>query len=269
MRKIEDELMKEVKNLEMIEKQIREKLRKAPKGFLRISNSHARTEYYYKSDDVNRKNGRYIRKGEMELARRLAQRDYDVQLLEKVHNRRCAIDKFLSEYKKTNLANIYDNTNKYRKELISPLVISDEEFVRKWLAVEYPRMGFADDAPEYISERGERVRSKSEKIIADKLYSMGIPYRYEYPITLEGNIRKCPDFTILKMPEREEVYLEHLGMLDKADYLEDAIYKWNLYEKNGIYLGVNLFITHETGRYPLNTRVLDGMLKAIFQRKDT
>ena len=62
------------------------------------------------------------------------------------------------------------------------------------------------------------------------MYSLGIPYRYEYPITLEGNIRKCPDFTILKMPEREEVYLEHLGMLDKVDYLEEAIEKLNVYE---------------------------------------
>lgn len=45
------------------------------------------------------------------------------------------------------------------------------------------------------------------KIIADKLNNLGIPYRYEYPMILEGNIRIHPDFTILKMPERKEVYL--------------------------------------------------------------
>lgn len=268
MKIIEIELMKEVKKLKIIEKQVRERLKKAPKGFLRISNSHTRPEYYHKCDGVSSKNGRYIRKGEIELARGLAQRDYDIQLLERAGNRLDVINKFLNEYGKTDLGKIYAKTNKYRRELISPLVLSDEEYVRQWLAVEYPRMGFGDDAPEFISERGERVRSKSEKIIADKLYSLGIPYRYEYPITLEGNIRKCPDFTVLRMPEREEVYLEHLGMLDKTDYLEDAIYKWNLYEKNGIYLGVNLFITHETSRYPLNTRVLDGMLKTFFVREN-
>ena len=51
-----------------------------------------------------------------------------------------------------------------------------------------------------------------------------------------------PDFTILKMPEREEVYLEYLGMLDDEKYMDMVMYKLNTYEKNGIYLGVNLLL---------------------------
>ena len=94
---IENELKKEEWKLKEIEKQVREKLKKAPKGFLRISNSHAKTEYYHRSADGNNKNGRYIRKGEIELARQLAQRDYDLQLLEKTKNRLCVIDRFLKE----------------------------------------------------------------------------------------------------------------------------------------------------------------------------
>ena len=71
-----------------------------------------------------------------------------------------------------------------------------------------------------------------------EVYQKINPYRYEYPLMLEGNIRKCPDFTILKMPERKEVYLEHLG--------------------------INLFFTHETSKHPLNTRVLDEMIQKWF-----
>ena len=93
---------------------------------------------------------------------------------------------------------------------------------------------------------------------------MGIPYRYEYPLTLARGVRIYPDFTILKMPEREEVYLEHFGMMDDAYYVDNALYKLNTYEKNQIYLGVNLFITHETSKNPLNTRALDGMLRKLF-----
>ena len=77
-------------------------------------------------------------------------------------------------------------------------------------------------------EKGERVRSKSEKIIADKLYMLGIPYRYEYPLVLDGN------------------------------------YKLNTYEKNAIYLGVQLFVTYETSRKALNVRALDDMIKKVF-----
>lgn len=159
---------------------------------------------------------------------------------------------------------MFQETNPFRRTLVKTEIISDEEFIRQWESVGYRGKEFEDEENEIITERGERVRSKSEKIIADKLFALGIPYRYEYPVLLNGNIRMYPDFTILKMPEREEVYLEHFGMMDDADYVENTMYKLNTYEKNGIYLGVNLYVTHETSRNPLNTRVLDRMLKKAF-----
>ena len=115
-----------------------------------------------------------------------------------------------------------------------------------------------------LLQKEERVRSKSEKIIADKLYSLGIPYRYECPLTLAGNIKMYPDFTILRMMTREEVYLEHFGMMDDANYVENVIFKLNTYEKNDIYLGVNLFVTYETSKKPINTMAVDRMLKQLF-----
>ena len=51
---------------------------------------------------------------------------------------------------------------------------------------------------EYYTIKGERVRSKSEKIIADELYRYQIPYKYEFPLTLathNRNIQLYPDFT--------------------------------------------------------------------------
>ena len=159
---------------------------------------------------------------------------------------------------------LYQEMNPLRRNLIEPVVLSDEEYIKQWQAVEYEGKRFADEEIEIITERGERVRSKSEKIIADKLYMLGIPYRYEYPVMFPGNIRIYPDFTILKMPERKEVYLEHFGMMDDAEYVGNVMYKLDTYEKNGIYPGEGLFFTHETGKSPLNTRTLDKMLKAWF-----
>ena len=106
-----------------------------------------------------------------------------------------------------------------------------------------------------------------EKIIADKLYSMGIPYRYECPILMKNGIKVHPDFTVLKMPEREEVYLEHLGMMDDMEYVESVIRKLNTYEKNGIYLGIHLFITYETAKYPLSLRQLEELIKGVFSEE--
>ena len=58
--------------------------------------------------------------------------------------------------------------------------------------------------------------------------------------------------------------MEHLGMLDDSEYLESTLWKLNVFEKNGIYLGDSLFLTHETGKHPLNSKVLDGMLRSWF-----
>lgn len=111
----------------------------------------------------------------------------------------------MEKYKRTNLKNLWKDVNSCRKELLDAVILSDEEYIKQWQSVTYEGKEFMDDEQVIITERGERVRSKSEKIIADKLYLMGIPYRYEYPVLLKGNIKIYPDFTILKIPEREEV----------------------------------------------------------------
>ena len=268
MKTMEDKLWEEHAWLQNVIKEVKVRLTNASKGQLRITKKRKGVEYYYKEYGKGKKqkrnNGRYIKQEEHGLVMELAQRDYDKQVLKCAEERVNIIEKFLRKYQKTSLKEVYSKTNLYRKKLIAPVILSDEEYAGQWQDVSYQGKAFWDDENEIITERGERVRSKSEKIIADKLYALGIPYRYEYPITLTGSVRIYPDFTILKMPEREEVYLEHFGMMDDADYVDNVLYKLNTYEKNQIYLGINLFITHETSKNPLNTRALDGMLKKLF-----
>ncbi len=270
MKTIESILRNEKRQLKNIAREARKRLQMAPKGHLRIMKKRGRVEYYYKGDNGNSDkisssdNGRYMRKSEENLVRGIAQRDYDVRVVKNAEERMKAIDTFLEKYKKTSLEEVYQKTNHYRRELICASIISDDEYIKRWQAVEYTGKLFADESQEIITERGERVRSKSEKIIADKLYALGIPYRYEYPLILEGNIKIYPDFTILKMPAKEEVYLEHFGMMDKSEYVANVLYKLSTYERNGIYLGVNLFITYETSKITLNTRTLDGLIKKLF-----
>ncbi len=255
------ELRKELGMLYKIAKEIKERLKKAPQGNLRISNSHAKPEYYYKPEGASGGNGSYIKKRDMGQAIAIAQRDYDRQLLGNIERRIALIEKFVERYVCMRPEDVYDMLNPYRRELVSPLVISDAEYVKRWQRVEYQGKPFAEEVGSIITERGERVRSKSEKIIADKLYAMAIPYRYECPITLAGGIRVYPDFTMLKMPERKEVYLEHFGLLDEESYLESTLRKLNSYSENGIFLGDNLLVTYETSRHPLSTKMLEGVLR--------
>ena len=266
MKTIESMLKKEMYQLKKIADEAEVRLKTAPEGHLRISKKKNRIEYYYKSEEgsVKNKNGKYLKKKEENVARKIAQRDYDANILRCVTRRLKTIDSFMENYKKTSLDETYQETNSYRRELIDTAILSDDEYIRQWQAVQYKGKPFADNTQVIITERGERVRSKSEKIIADKLYMLGIPYRYEYLLILDGNIKMYPDFTILRMPGREEVYLEHFGMMDDADYVDTAICKINTYERNGIYPGERLFFTHETSKNPLNTKVMDKMIRAWF-----
>lgn len=112
-----------------------------------------------------------------------------------------------------------------------------------------------------ITEKGEIVKSKSEKILADKFYLMNIPYHYEKPLYLNGYGTVYPDFLTLNKRKRKEIYWEHLGLMDKQDYCEKTIRKLETMQKNGIYLGENLIITFETQTHPLNMRIVEDMIK--------
>lgn len=263
MNTISDMLMKEAKELEQVIRDTKERLEKAPKGYLRVRKWKNTVEYYYRENE-NTGNGKYLKKSEHHIAEKLAQRDYDKKLVEIATKRKKIIAEFLQNYEKIDPKDIYSKTKAYRRPLLHDAVLPDEEYINRWEAEMYKGKAFVQDAPIIVTEKGEQVRSKSEKIIADKLYFLGIPYKYECPLQLAGNITVYPDFTILKMPERREVYLEHFGMLDDESYLENILCKISTYEKSGIYPGVNLFITYETGRKPLNTRVLDGFLRELF-----
>ena len=70
-----------------------------------------------------------------------------------------------------------------------------------------------------------------------------------------------PDFTLLNVRARTEIYLEHFGMMDNPEYAQKAIQKLETYSKNGIYIGKNLLVTFETLRNPLDMKMVEGMLK--------
>jgi len=264
MNGMEKNLRKEMQDLEKIAGKIRGRLKNAPKGNLHIKKKRGYVEYYYRSEESSPySNGKYVRKKEIQLVKRVAQRDYDELILKKAEERIKVIDTFLKKYEETDLQEVYQNMHPFRKNLLSYAILPDEEYARQWECVEYHGKPFLHDESEIFTERGERVRSKSEKIIADKLLALGISYRYEYPLLLDGGITVYPDFTILKKAAREEVYLEHFGRMDDKDYVDKVMLKLNTYARNKIYPGINLFFTYETGKQPLNIRAMDDFLKQL------
>jgi len=90
-----------------------------------------------------------------------------------------------------------------------------------------------DGSHVHRTANGEMVRSKSEVIVADTLYRVGIKYLYEQPLRMADGSIRSPDFTIHRSG-RPTVYWEHLGMLDNAGYRADWEAKRVWYAEHGI-----------------------------------
>ena len=232
-------------------------------GSLRTSSRYGKYSYYITAPEDREcpRGGRYAVKEMMEIVTRIARRDYAKAIYKELTSQIKHIDEAMKSISYSKATGIYTTMAEGRKRLVEPLLISDEEYLKSWLNQEYTPKSFQEGTAEIYSDRGERVRSKSEKIIADKLYHLGIPYKYEAPLNLKGLGIIHPDFTIMDMKNRREVYWEHCGIMDNSEYAERAVARINQYERNGLHLGERLILTFETGNTPLDIRVLDKIIE--------
>lgn len=104
--------------------------------------------------------------------------------------------------------------------------------------------GYFSDNLRHTTENGEKVRSKSEVIIANALREKGVPYSYEKTLTFSNGETLLPDFTITAK-DGTELYWEHLGMLSDTGYARHWADKKRLYAQNGVVEGERLFTTTE------------------------
>lgn len=102
---------------------------------------------------------------EKEIVERLCQKDYDQKVLLAAQKELKQLEKLYYNYTEKTCEAIYQKSNEERKKLVQPISLSD---------------------------KGERVRSKTEILIANALYKNDVPYRYEAPLRLNyyGIIQK-------------------------------------------------------------------------------
>lgn len=237
-------------------------LTRAPRGRLKLAR---RGRDFYACHALDDKS-EYIPKSNLALMSKLAQKYYDEKVLGVLECKLNLVDVFIEKYKAIDVLDVYEKLSEERKSLVEPILLSDEEYARRWLAVSYKGKGFETGAPDLRTMNGERVRSKSEVIIADALERSGIPYKYECPRELsDGGQRVYPDFTCLNLRTRKEVLWEHLGMMDNPEYASMAVKKFSSYLKNGFVLGVNLIVSMECSEKPLNQTEVRKIIQGIFK----
>ncbi len=261
---LKKELLKRREYLEKLLSDHRDNIINIP-GTLRITHKKG-VPYYYHRERKTDRSGKYINKKNLQLAKELAQKDYDQRMICTITDELTAIDTFIRLNPDIPPEDIYLSLSPERRNLVESMIETDDMFAEKWISAPYQGKLVAGDVPFLLTDRGERVRSKSEVIIANLLAKEGIPYKYECPLTLKRIGTIHPDFTVLDKHDRKEMYWEHQGMMDNPEYVEKAISRTRNYIYSGIYPGERLIITSETKNQPLNTREIKTIIEHYFLR---
>ena len=261
MKIIKQELFKRMAFLRSELKRLDKKYSDLPAGSLYIARRKGNTQYYWRLPGQEPEL-RYIKKNDTELIRALMQKQYILKLRRSIEEEIEAIDLYLTHLPKVPPEQLFEALSDERRQYVDPELDSDTRFALRWMAETYdaPKINYdAVEDEDGDNEFDDMFRSKSERLIANMLDKNGILYKYEKPLSLRG-FTVYPDFTILDIRNRREIYLEHLGMMDKENYLDNAILKLNRYSRAGYQLGDRLLVTMESKIRPLNIHAAEKMV---------
>ncbi len=232
-------------------------LKGTPEGSCFTSSHRKTTQFFHRMPNGDRI---YLKKDD-KLIWALAQKEYDQNVLDAAEREIKQIHKLRSLYDDADQAeDQLGRMHPVKQPFVSPIVQPDGEYAREWLNKPFVRSDYHEEHLIYNTEKGEKVRSKSEVIIANLLRSRGIPYKYECPLTLRDS-SVSPDFTILRIRDRKELYWEHLGRLDDPKYIARNHKKIRDYERAGIFPGTGLILSGETAAEPFDTRLAEQMIR--------
>ena len=257
---LKEMLLAEQRRLEKIIHTSQRELKNAPEGTLILSTSQNRPQYYHCTKN-SKKNGTYISRENKFLIQQLAQKSYNEKVLKCAEKRLSQIRKITKDYNDHEIEEIFEKEHIERKKLIQPVEPTWEQKMKSWAAEVYQGKEFQDNVPLIFTERGERVRSKSEKIMADYFFRNNIEYKYERPLLLKGYGTVYPDFTFLSRRTGEEIYWEHDGKMDDPTYARNAVKKIEAYENNNIFPGERLILTFETEYTILSTKTIEKLVE--------
>ncbi len=255
-----DSLLKRESELKEAKKHLQKRLINKNIGYIKVKNKGSYHQYYYLKDAFSDK-PLYIKEKDRSFAHSLIQQEYDELALVEVLKELSSIRSMLNNYSPRKLINIFQKFGPIKQKIIVPLILSDHDYIKKWKEEDYAPLPFAeDDTSNFFTAEGERVRSKSEVMIADALSRHNIPYKYERPLTFPDGTGYRPDFVCLNVRQRKEFIWEHFGMMADETYNTGALRKIEKYEANNYFPGINFISTFESSKVPLSTRNIEKLI---------
>lgn len=256
---IEQDMKEEEKNIE----DYKRRLNKLPKGKLRYKYIHGKLHYYCENPLTGDK--QHLGTCKNERIEILNERKLLEKAIEVCEQNLSLQKKILKKYKNHNLKILNES-------FPLPLRVTNTEEVRKkcgksyvWAEENLKYNPFAEGLC-HTTSFGLRVRSKSEVIIAELLYSAGISFKYELKLTLEdehGVVRTYyPDFSILSK-DGTIIYWEHFGLLSSAEYCQKTIKKLTDYNYNQIISPNNLIITMDGPNGEIDSSAIKRVINSL------
>lgn len=226
----------------------------------RVRIASGKNQVYVKVSGSNSRE-KYISKDNIGKAEQIATYDYLKETLKRINLELNQIDRVLKAFVKSSPEEYYNTLTPARQNLIKPIIPTDAQFIENWCSQPYvPKSFDENDETDFRTVKDERVRSKSEILIANALERKGVPYKYECPIIFNELGVIHPDFTALNVKKRKFIYWEHLGKMDDPDYARKNAFRINVYQKHGLFLGDSLIITMETSTLPLDVKLVDELI---------
>ena len=263
---VSQQIEERIDYLEELKSSIEVKMLKMPEGVISVYKGNSPNSFRYcKRSSEKDKHGEYLGKANIKVRDVLAQKKYYEILLRNIESELSKLRKFETTKMEDSVIQTYSKLNPGIKGLITPVNVDDKAFEEIWMKESYNGLRFEEsDKTEFYSEKGERMRSKSEVLIANSLLHYGIPYKYECPLKLANGIIRYPDFTVLNPKTRDIKYWEHLGKMGDIDYIIYNLKKIAEYERNDIVLGDQLILTAESASMPLSTKDINRAIEYTF-----
>ena len=129
MTKITEEIKKLLAEEKRMHREAVTYIDKAPKGVLKYQRINDKVYYYSQENNTKRI---YIKRNQMDLVQKLAQKDY-MQRVKKILSKQIQlIQKFIREFEEESLEKIYNELPEIKKLLVKTLENDTEKSVEKW-----------------------------------------------------------------------------------------------------------------------------------------
>ena len=237
-------------------KRLKNEVCKYPEGRISIRQHANSISYYY----LNAGKEKYLGRKDSELIGLMVQKAYMNEVIKMSEREMKMLKDIIDSHRDFAPEDVFDNLIEARKKYATPICFGNR-FSDDWANEPYDKPIVHNG---FSTLKGDKVRSKSEVIFADRLLIKGVPYRYECPVMINGKIIH-PDFTMLRRSDNKLIYHEHCGMVDKPEYAENMVARINDYNKEGIILGDRLFLTFETSNNPLDVTAIDNLIETHFR----